>query len=113
MFRIAISLVIFAFVGLVPQALAQTPTPECTIIYGGGEVDCAQVASATATGTVTPSPTRKPQPTTPTPAQTKGGLKVQPPSKATTTPATGPEMLGIIALVPAAAAGLWLRRKTG
>lgn len=44
--------------------------------------------------------------------ETKGGLKVFPAPKATTTPPTGPELLGLIALLPAGIGGLILRRKS-
>lgn len=43
---------------------------------------------------------------------TKGGLKVFPASSATTTPATGPELLPLIGLLPTGAFGFLLRRKS-
>ena len=52
------------------------------------------------------------QPGTPS-TTTKGGLKVFPAPKVTTTPATGPEMLALIGLIPSGIAGLILRKKTG
>lgn len=45
------------------------------------------------------------------PAQTKGGLKVFPTPKATTTPPTGPEALALIGLLPGASLGAFLRKK--
>jgi len=44
--------------------------------------------------------------------ETKGGLKVFPAPVVTTTPATGPEMLPLIGLIPTAVLGFLLRRKT-
>lgn len=44
--------------------------------------------------------------------ETKGGLKVFPAPKTTSTPPTGPEMLGLIALFPAGIGGFILRRKS-
>lgn len=46
------------------------------------------------------------------PGTTKGGLKVFPPQQVTTTPNTGPEMLPLIALLPAGGFGYFLRRKS-
>lgn len=46
-------------------------------------------------------------------ATTKGGLPVFPPSKVTTTPSTGPELLSLIALLPGGAFGWFLRKKSG
>lgn len=43
---------------------------------------------------------------------TKGGLKVFPAPKVVTTPATGPEMLPLIGLIPGGALGLFLRKKS-
>lgn len=45
------------------------------------------------------------------PSETKGGLKVFPPQKVLTSPATGPEMLPLIALIPTGALGAFLRKK--
>lgn len=53
----------------------------------------------------TPTPTTKPQ-------TTKGGLTVFPPTKAKTTPETGPESLALFGLIPSAIGGFFLRRKT-
>lgn len=44
--------------------------------------------------------------------ETKGGLKVFPAPQVTTTPATGPEMLPLIGLIPTGVFGFLLRRKT-
>lgn len=46
------------------------------------------------------------------PAITKGGLPVYPPTKATTTPQTGPEALSLFGLIPSAIGGFILRRKS-
>lgn len=43
---------------------------------------------------------------------TKGGLKVLPPVEVKKTPATGPEAISLIALIPSGILGLFLRRKT-
>lgn len=43
---------------------------------------------------------------------TKGGLKVFPPPTVGVTPPTGPEALGLIALIPSSIVGYLLRRKT-
>ncbi len=45
------------------------------------------------------------------PPTTKGGLPVYTPGQSKTTPPTGPEMLGWLALLPSALAGVWLRKK--
>ena len=44
---------------------------------------------------------------------TKGGLKVLTPTKPTSTPPTGPEMLVLAGMIPTLAGGLFLRRKAG
>lgn len=44
--------------------------------------------------------------------QTKGGLKVMPAPELSTTPATGPEMLPLVLLVPGLLGGLILRRRS-
>lgn len=43
---------------------------------------------------------------------TKGGLPIVPPTTVTTTPATGPELLPLIGMIPTGIAGFLLRRKT-
>lgn len=54
------------------------------------------------------------KPTVSTPgATTKGGLKVFPAATVTTTPATGPEMLSLLGLLPTGALGYFLRKKSG
>lgn len=82
---------------------AYAQTQECTIIYGGGELECTKEQQL--------SPTPVPQQQTVQNNTTKGGLPVEKAPQATATPATGPETLSLIALLPAAAAGMWLRRK--
>lgn len=46
------------------------------------------------------------------PSTTKGGTKIFPQPQVTTTPSTGPEMLPLIGLIPSAALGFFLRKKT-
>lgn len=46
------------------------------------------------------------------PVTTKGGLKVFPSQPVTKAPATGPEMLSLIGLIPAGFAGRFLRKKS-
>ena len=74
-----------------------------TLIYGGGAVACAKTDN-----TPTPAPIQNFADIN----QTKGGLPVNQPVQTTTTPNTGPEALSIIGLIPAAAAGFWLRKRT-
>lgn len=84
---------------------------KCTIIYGGGEIECEATVSATAKPTATPRPGQTAT-TTSGQGTTKGGLAVQEPTNVKQTPATGPEILGLAALIPAAAAGFYLRKKS-
>lgn len=44
--------------------------------------------------------------------QTKGGLKVFPSVPVSSTPSTGPELLGLLALIPSAVSGWFLRMKS-
>jgi len=81
---------------------------DCTMIYGGGEIKCDNPVTPTLApqspkGDVG-SPTKS--------NQTKGGLNVQKPTNVSKTPATGPETIGLISLIPMAAAGFYLRKKT-
>jgi len=46
------------------------------------------------------------------PSTTKGGLALYQPTQVRTTPDTGPEVFGLISLLPMAGAGWYLRRKT-
>lgn len=46
------------------------------------------------------------------PAVTKGGIPVLPPKKVPVTPPTGPEMLGLLGLIPSGILGFILRKKT-
>ncbi|HSA83432.1 MAG TPA: hypothetical protein VLF20_00915 [Patescibacteria group bacterium] len=101
---------IFALLLLALPVSVTAQTPDCTIIYGGGKVDCSPTEAA-----ATPTqPTPTPQPIVPsnTTNATKGGLPVEQPAQATTTPGTGPELLSLAALIPAGAMGIYLRRKT-
>ncbi|MEK7572095.1 MAG: hypothetical protein AAB553_07530 [Patescibacteria group bacterium] len=43
---------------------------------------------------------------------TKGGLPIHEPTQTRQTPSTGPEALALFGLIPAGAAGMWLRKKT-
>jgi uncharacterized repeat protein (TIGR01451 family) len=80
-----------------------------------------EVASAvTKTPQPTPQPTRavstgkpatQPQPQ-PTSSTTKGGVTIYPAPQTTKSPPTGPELLGLIGLLPVAGAGFYLRRKS-
>lgn len=45
-------------------------------------------------------------------ATTKGGLPVMSPPSMTQTPATGPEMLSLLAMIPTALAGFYLRKRS-
>lgn len=54
----------------------------------------------------------QPGETTVIPSETKGGIKVFPPQKTFTTPATGPEMLPLLALLPTGLLGAFLRKKS-
>lgn len=57
-------------------------------------------------------PTLEPKPVTMTQPTTKGGQTIYPTPGVKNSPSTGPEMLGLIALLPAAGAGLYLRKRT-
>lgn len=113
---------VFLWATILSLMLIFTPLPahadDCVIVYGGGKMDCPQTSPTPATGaptnttsTVQTTPTPTPHQTFPTVTQTKGGLTVQQPVKTKTTPATGPEVFSLIGLIPAAAAGFWLRKK--
>jgi hypothetical protein len=84
----------------------------CKPLYGGGATTqqvCGNKIS-TPTNTTLPKATPTPYKIT-TGGTTKGGLPVLSPTPTTTTPSTGPEILGIIALFPAGALGYYLRKK--
>lgn len=75
-------------------------------------MDCEATKSANAQGTATPTPaTGSASNTANTEQATKGGMPIYEPTPATETPATGPEMIGFAALIPAAALGFYLRNK--
>lgn len=103
---------------------------ECKPIYGGGktseqvcdgEKKVAPKKEEETKKPIPPTPTARPK-ASPTPIKsgptpiksetTKGGLPVLPPSQQKTTPPTGPEMLGLLTLLPAGALGYYLRKKT-
>jgi hypothetical protein len=82
---------------------------------------CVNTGNTVTQGTTTPSGTfpsfqprvtTAPQQTQPQPNTTKGGVTVYPAPTTQTAPPTGPEMLGLISLLPAGLGGLYLRRKT-
>lgn len=105
------SLGLFSFFSFfAPIAYSQN---DCTIVYGGGEIACEATISATAKVSPTPTLTAGQKPAV-NPGQntTKGGLPVHEPSKATETPATGPETIALMSLIPMVAAGFYLRNKT-
>lgn len=96
----------------------------CKPLYGGGvtkEESCGKPVLTNASPTpvkTTPAPVKSgvasPQAgtkTQPKAGTTKGGLPVVTPKPAKTTPSTGPEMLGLLALAPAAALGMYLRKQ--
>ena len=102
--------ILFAFTLLPAPTFAAT---DCTVVYGGGQVDCANITPVVTSPTplISPiSPTPQIFPTTPT--QSKGGLPIQPKTDVKTTPATGPEALSLLGFIPMAAAGFYLRNKT-
>ncbi len=71
---------------------------------GNPSVDNAQLCIQKDLPAVTTQPT--------TVVETKGGIKVFPPQKVLTTPATGPEMLPLIGLIPTGLLGAFLRKKS-
>jgi hypothetical protein len=106
LFTIFSLLVLSFFSFLVPSVLSAN---DCTIIYGGGEIECEATVSATAKVTPTSTPVQKPAANS-VQNTTKGGLPVYEPTKTTQTPATGPEAFALISLIPMAAGGFLLRR---
>ncbi len=72
-------------------------------------IEKGEVAGAVASGSAT---TKGGQSTAPKTPVTKGGLPVYPPTKATTTPPTGPAEWSLIGLIPTAISGFVLRRKS-
>jgi len=99
------------FFSLFVLPVAKAQAEDCPIIYGGGKIDCSKPTPTTTPVPAQKLPTTTVKQTQTLPAQTKGGLPIQQPAPLKTTPATGPEALGLIGLIPAAATGLWLRRK--
>lgn len=107
--------VLFAFLisifTLSLPAVVYAQTPTCTMVYGGGETQCQASGSANTSATPTPVVTNSPSNTNNSGQTTKGGLPVYSPSTTSQTPPTGPEALSLLGLIPAAAAGFWLRKK--
>lgn len=93
MTKLTTSLLLFTFCFFFFTTFAFASS-HCQPIYGGGVTD-KKVC-------LTPTP----------PTTTKGGLPVAPAPNLQTTPATGPEMIGLLALISSAIAGIFLRRKT-
>ncbi len=106
-FFIIITILSFAF-GVFPHAaFAQN----CKPLYGGG-ITTEQYCE----GKLLTVPTKTVAKATPTPVKntktTKAGLPVVSPTPLKTTPSTGPELLGLVGLIPAAGLGYYLRRKS-
>lgn len=80
----------------------------CIDKNASASVEANSVSSATTKGGLPLAPTATPA----NPKTTKGGLPVYPPTKAKTTPETGPEALSLIGLIPTALGGIFLRKKT-
>jgi hypothetical protein len=97
-------------------AMAQAETPSaCTIIYGGGAIDCKTMKQAITQAQPTSAPQQAPANTAPVqqqPATTKGGLPIHKPTQTNTTPATGPEAWSLLSLLPMAGAGIWLKKRS-
>lgn len=106
-FFVIITVLSFAFGVFPTTAFAQN----CKQLYGGGittEQYCEGKQLTVPTKTVakaTPTPVKKS-------TTSKGGLPVVSPTPLKTTPSTGPELLGLLGLVPAAGLGYYLRRKS-
>lgn len=116
---------LFAGFFVAPNIFAQIT---CTIIYGGGLKSdntpyCMEAVAASQHAPT--SPTQKQMQKVPaksgftTPQtmdsanspQAKGSITLYPAPTAQSNPNTGPEMLGLLALIPAALAGFTLRKK--
>lgn len=99
-------IILFLILGVTTSVFATTEqpstAPSCQPIFGGGEYTCSNQKKITQS----PTPANKISKQT-----TKGGLTVEKQSNATKTPATGPESLAILILIPAAGMGIWLRKK--
>ncbi len=119
---VALFLFVSFFMLAVPVLLAQTP---CTTLFGGGSKEdgspyCLEEiqAQAASTGFQTPNDGMVQGATTSPLGQTNGSagspLKggTYPAPSVNRQPNTGPEMLGLLALVPAAYAGWKLRKQT-
>jgi hypothetical protein len=114
-YLISLTALFSLFILLPQQALAS----DCKPLYNGG-VTTQQLCNGSVsspfdnnTSTTLPKPKATPTPIKiqTQPGTTKGGLTVQPVAPGKTTPSTGPEALGIIALFPAGALGFYLRKK--
>ena len=109
--------ILFAGFFVAPNIFAQV---NCTIIYGGGLKSDNTSYCMETVAMSQPAPTTPPQkqmqkvPTKSgftTPQTTKGNITLYPAPTVQSNPNTGPEMLGLLALIPAALAGLTLRKK--
>ena len=100
-----------------PAFVSQAP---CTPVFGGGiQKDgseyCLELVQAASTSNAVPTPMsgfHTPNDSLTNQPTTKGGYPVQSPPIINKQPNTGPEMLGIVALLPAAIMGFALRKKT-
>ncbi|HEX8931555.1 MAG TPA: hypothetical protein VF810_00190 [Patescibacteria group bacterium] len=101
MLRIIFGLILAFLVVFAP--INQAQAVDCKVVYGGGSIDCAQNS---------PTPTSTPLKQIMQPNQTKGGLTVYKQTPPPATPATGPEALSLIGLIPMAVGGLYLRKKS-
>lgn len=101
-----LKIVLLLATGFLLLAGTSNVNADCQPIYGGGPV-CTLL---------NPRPTSTPTPilsqTEPSQTTTKGGMTIFPPSQQTENPATGPEMIPLIALLPSGALGFFLRKKT-
>lgn len=85
----------------------------CTPVYGGGQnADGSPFCLEQVQAQSKPTTTQKSGFVTPNDGLTKGGMTTQPAPAVKSQPSTGPEMLGLAALLPAAAAGWALRKRT-
>jgi len=89
MYRSLLALMLWAI--LLSLSAFSVHAQACAPLYGGGAMDCSKPIQ---------------------PKQTKGGLPIHPKPDAKTTPATGPEAIALISLIPIAIAGFYLRHKT-
>lgn len=100
---------LFLFVAATPL-VAQAP---CTPVYGGGVKEDGNpycVEDLQTNAAPTPAGFQTPNDSMVQGATTKGGTPLKPAPTVTNQPNTGPEMLGLFALIPAAWTGWKLRK---